>query len=133
MPVTEVVHHPLVANSAQDRELYHKQYTMSGLQELQTQVYSDPSVSNSGAYFTIRPPIGNTLVDRNILLELTVRVQVPAGEAIGDRFAPKSMPANRMIDTCNLKINNQSILSEPGRHVGALSQYKTNQEFIKKY
>ncbi len=27
MPVTEVVHHPLVANSAQDRELYHKQYT----------------------------------------------------------------------------------------------------------
>ncbi len=25
MPVTEVVHHPLVANSAQERELYHKQ------------------------------------------------------------------------------------------------------------
>ncbi len=61
---------------------------MSGLQEIQTQVYSDPSVSNSGAYFTIRPPIGNTLVDRNILLELTVRVRVPHGEEIGDRFAP---------------------------------------------
>ena len=133
MPVTEVVHHPLVANSAQDRELYHKQYTMSGLQELQTLVYSDPSVSNSGAFFTIRPPVGNTLIDRNILLELTVRVKVPTGQAIGDRFAPKCMPANRMIDTCNLKINDQSILSEPGRYVGVLSQYKTNQEFIKKY
>ena len=69
MPVTEVVHHPLVSETAQDRELYHKQYTMNGLQELQTIVYNDPSVSNSGAYFTIRPPVGNTLVDRNLLLE----------------------------------------------------------------
>ncbi len=42
----------------------------------QTQVYSDPSVSNSGAYFIIRPPIGNTLIDRNILLELTVNDMV---------------------------------------------------------
>ncbi len=101
---------------------------MNGLQELQNIVYTDPSVSNSGAYFTIKPPLGNTLIDRNILLELTVRVQVPAGQAIGDRFAPKSMPANRIIDTCNLKINSSSVLSEPGRYVSVLSQYKTNRK-----
>lgn len=133
MPVTEVVHHPLVSETAQDRELYHKQYTMHGLQELQTIIYNDPSVSNSGAYFTIKPPLGNTLVDRNILLELTVTVQLPGAGGFGSHFCPKSMPANRMIDTCNLKINSSSVLSEPGRYLSVLSQYKTNQEFIKKF
>ncbi len=43
------------------------------------------------------------------------------------------MPANRLIDTCNLKINSTAIMSEPGRYVSALSQYKSNQEFIKKF
>ncbi len=134
MPVTEVVHHPLVAQTAQDRELYHKQYTMNGLMELQTINYKDSSVSSTGAYFTIKPPLGNTLIDRNILLELTVSVTSPGGGVfIGNRFCPKSMPANRMIDTCNIKVNSTSILSEPSRYVSVLSQYKTNQEFIKKY
>jgi len=133
MPVTEVVHHPLVAQTAQDRELYHKQYTMNGLQELQTINYNDPSVSNSGAYFTIKPPLGNTLVDRNILLELKVTVTAPANTYFGSHFCPKSMPANRMIDTCNVKVNSTSVLSEPARYVSMLSQFKTNQEFIKKF
>lgn len=133
MPVTEVVHHPLVATSAQDRELYHKQYTMNGLQELQAINYKDPSVSASGAYFTIKPPLGNTLIDRNILVELSVTVTAPAGGFIGARFCPKSMPANRMIETCNVKVNSQAILSEPSKYVSVLSQFKTNQEFIKKY
>ncbi|MFO0000303.1 MAG: hypothetical protein ACK559_04175, partial [bacterium] len=52
---------------------------------------------------------------------------------LSDYFVSKSMPANRLIDTCQLKINSTAITSEPGRYVGALSQYKTSQEFIKKF
>jgi len=133
-----MVHHPLVAHVAQDREIYHKNYIMSGLQELQSIIYTDASITaatpaKSSAYFTVKPPYGS-LVDRNILLELQVQVTSAAGSSsFGNYFAPKAMPANRMIDTCNLKVNNTSITSEPGRYVGALSQYKSNQEFIKKY
>ena len=71
MVLTEAVHHPLVATTAQERELYQKQYTMMGLMELRTIVYNE-------------------------VIHLLI--------GIGDRFAPKSMPANRVIDTCNLKI-----------------------------
>jgi len=134
MAITELLHHPLLEHVAQDRETYHKNYIMSGLQELQSIIYKDAAVSNSSAYFTIKPPYGS-IIDRNILVELTVTVTTPAGanNYFGDYFCPKSMPANRLIDTCNLKINSTAIMSEPGRYVSALSQYKTNQEFIKKY
>jgi len=71
MTVTEMVHHPLVAHVAQDREVFQKNYIMSGLQELQNITYQDQSVSGtaSSAYFSIKPPYGS-LIDRNILLEL---------------------------------------------------------------
>jgi len=137
MTITEVLTHPLVESVAQDREHYHKQYTMMGLQELQSVKNKDSSVvsssNNSGALFNIKPAIGNTLLDRNILIELEVSVTAAAGDFISTRFCPKSMPANRLIDTCNLVVNNSSILSEPSKYVAMLSQYKTNQEFIKKY
>jgi len=135
MTVTEMVHHPLVAHVAQDREVFQKNYIMSGLQELQNITYQDQSVSGtaSSAYFSIKPPYGS-LIDRNILLELTVKVTVTGGAtSFGDYFCPKAMPANRMIDTCQIKVNGTAITSEPGRYVGALSQFKSSQEFIKKF
>ncbi len=98
MTVTEMVHHPLVAHVAQDREIYHKNYIMSGLQELQSIIYTDASITaatpaKSSAYFTVKPPYGS-LVDRNILLELQVQVTSAAGSSsFGNYFAPKAMPA----------------------------------------
>ena len=89
MVLTENILHPLTAHTAQEREVVHKNYIMSGLQELQANYYQDNSVSNSSAYFTIKPPLGNTLMDRNILLELTVQVVAAGGYNFGTFFAPK--------------------------------------------
>jgi len=134
---TEMLHHPLVAHVAQDREVYQMNYIMSGLNELQSITYQDSSITGatnpSSAYFNIKPPYGS-IMDRNILLELQVQVTAGGGTTnIGDYFCPKSMPANRLIDTCQLKINSSAITSEPSKYVSALSQYKTNQEFLKKF
>ncbi len=86
----ELVHHPLLSHTAMDRETYQKSYVMSGLQELQTIAVTDSSISAaastpSQAYFNLKPSYGS-LVDRNILLELTVKV-VTSANSFGDYFA----------------------------------------------
>ena len=133
---TEIVHHPLVADVAESSEKVLMNYTMDGVAEVQTMVFNDPSVSNSKAYFTFRPPLGS-LIDRQILLELTVEVTTTAADAanpaFGDYFAPKCLPANRALEMCNVSINGHTITSEPGRICSVMSRNKMNQESIKKF
>ena len=98
---TEAVLHPLIASSAEARETVHTQYTLAGCAELTSIITKDNSIttssSSSSAYFNVRPPIGSIL-DRQMLLELTVRVEATGG-TFGQYFAPRQWPVNRAIDS----------------------------------
>lgn len=136
MSVVESISHPLVSEVSEARDSVHMQYTMDGCENMVQYIYDDKSVSNSRAFFTAKPPLGS-IVDRQILIEVTVEASITGTTAsrpsFGDYFAPKAAPLNRMINTAQVNVNSQAIMSEPARVVDVFLRDRTNQESIKRF
>lgn len=136
MSVVESISHPLVSEVSDARDSVHMQYTMDGCENMVQYIYQDKSVSNSRAFFTAKPPLGS-IVDRQILIEITVEASLTSARgnrpSFGDYFAPKASPVNRMINTAQVNVNSQAIMSEPARVVDVFLRDRTNQESIKRF
>ena len=118
MSILERVNHPLINSLAEERESSQVHYTLSGAQEFNQIIAKDNSVSNNGCFFMIRPSQGS-VVDRNLVLELVVNVSCldatagAGGSDFGANFAPRQWPISRVMDVCQLQVNNTTITSTP--------------------
>jgi lipopolysaccharide export system protein LptC len=143
MPVTELLHHPLVEHAAvaehESDYKQHVQYIMSGAESLDVVTTEDTSIGANGitgnggsSSLNITLP-SNCLLDRNILLEVTVVATPSVGGMLGGFFCPRQWPIANAINNLAIQVNNITMTDAPSAYASVFGRYKTTQDYLKKY
>lgn len=124
-PVT--VHDPRVVQ--QERV----QPVLKGGQEVLYKAYTTNSISSSSITFHCPPPSQHLYVDRKVHLRLPVTITIPAQAVTGivadkymidaDKFAIRSFPLQKAMETIQMTINNQSMSINIGDMLSALEHF----------
>jgi len=142
MPVTELLHHPLLEGAAQAQHegdyKQHVNYTMSGAESLDVIITEDVGsngITGNGGSSSLNVTLpANCLLDRNILLEVTVIVRPNAGGGkLGGYFVPRQWPLASAMNNLSLQVNNITMTDAPASYASVFGRYKSTQDYFKKY
>jgi len=107
---------------------------LKGGEQVLYKIYTTTSISSSSVTFHCPPPSSNLYVDRRIHLRMPVRVTIPAiASGVNDgvyvlaqnKFAIRSFPLQKAMETIQMTLNNQSMSINIGDMISALECYNT--------
>jgi hypothetical protein len=131
LSVPEILHY----ESAEDDFV-----TLYGIENTFDQTYHPVSSQLNGGqtYFSFNPLSTETVMDRLILLECTVKLPSPATDANGiisplGRLCPKSWPLNSAIRNLEVRINGSSITSQPYKWKTTFERLNTKEDIRKRF
>lgn len=84
------------------------------------------SYSSVQAIWTFQPPSQETIMDRKVLLRCQMKVQFDRDPGFGVSCALRQMPLASIMQVCEMRINGETISSNPSDYIHALLRYNND-------